>query len=259
MGPCWRFAGLRRTRPGASSAVKPTGDQQLPGTVNYFISSDPAKWRTGIATYARVRYRGIYPGVDLLYYGNQRQLEYDFELAPGANAKTIRMQLVGARHVRRAANGDLLADTPEGSITLRRPAIYQMEGGRRIPVRGEFALAAGHTVGFRLGHYDHSRPLVIDPALLYSTFVGGNGGDVAYAIAVDASGETYIAGITSSMTFPVTPGAFQPQNNGGTQTTNGFITKLNAAGTALVYSTYLGGSAGHSRNGLPDILYQLDC
>ncbi|MGP8251921.1 MAG: beta strand repeat-containing protein, partial [Terracidiphilus sp.] len=227
---------------GASNTATPAGEERLPGTVNYFMGNDPAKWRTGIPTYAKVRYQGIYSGIDLVYYGNHRELEYDFVVAPGADPRNIRLRLGGAEHVRRAANGDLLASASGGTLTLRRPAIYQIEDGRRIPARGEFALSAGHTVRFRLGRFDHSKPLVIDPALVYSTFFGGNGFDAAYAIAVDASGEAYIAGATSSTTFPVTPGAFQPQNNSATQNSNGFVTKLNAAGTALVYSTYLGGS-----------------
>ena len=230
---------------GASVTATPAGEEKLPGMVNYFIGNDPAKWRTQIPIYARVHYRDIYRGIDLVYYGDHQQLEYDFILAPGADVKNIRLRFDGALHLQRAANGDLLADMPEGTLTLRRPAIYQIEDGRRIPVSGEFALSPRHTVRFRLGRYDRTKPLVIDPVLVYSTFLGGNGSDTAYAIAVDASGEAYIAGSTASTTFPVTPGAFQPQDNGGTQTTNGFISKLNATGTALVYSTYLGGSGNN--------------
>lgn len=227
---------------GVNRRTQPKGTDLLPGTVNYFIGNDPQKWRTGIPTYAKVSYREIYPGIDLLYYGNHRELEYDFVLAPGADAKLIRMRFDGVGRLRRAVNGDLLANTPSGTLTLRRPKIYQIEDGRHVPVQGTFALGARHTVRFRLGRYDHRKSLIIDPMLLYSTFLGGNGSDTAYAIAVDASGEAYLAGTTASTNFPVTSGVFQPQDNGGEQTTNGFITKLNSGGTALVYSTYLGGS-----------------
>ncbi len=232
---------------GANRRSQPEGIDQLPGTVNYFIGNDPKKWRTGIPTYTRVRYRNIYPGIDLLYYGNHRELEYDFVLAPGADAKLIRMRFDGVRHLQRAANGDLVASAPDGALTLRRPLVYQVEDGRRVPVHGKFVLAAQNTVRFRLGRYDRSKPLVIDPVLMYSTFLGGKGTDTAYAIAVDSSGEAYIAGSTSSTNFPVTPGAFQPQDNAAAnQSLTGFVAKLNAAGTALVYATYLGGSGASS-------------
>ncbi len=234
---------------GANSRAKPTGEMQLPGKINYFIGNDPARWRTGIPTYANVRYQDIYPGIDLVYYGNHRELEYDFVVAPGADAKLIRLQFDGAVHVRRAANGDLMLRMEGGGAVLRRPQIYQLVKGSHAPVTGEFTLAHGGAVQFRLGRYDHGKPLVIDPTLVYSTLLGGGnsgGGDAAYAIAVDASGEAYIAGSTGP-NFPVTSGVFQPQDNDSETLIhdtlgNGFVTKLNAAGTALVYSTYLGGS-----------------
>jgi hypothetical protein len=226
----------------AGNRANPNGEEQLPGSVNYFIGNDPARWRIGIPTYAKVRYRSIYPGIDLIYFGNHRELEYDFVVAPGADPNLIQLKIDGAIHLLRATNGDLLVDTPGGRLTLRNPAIYQLVDGRPMPVDGHFALTARHTVRFSIGRYDHNKPLIIDPVLVYSMFVGGSGFNTASAIAVDANGEAFIAGATGSTNFPVTTGTFQQRDNGGTQTTNGFITKLNAAGTALVYSTYLGGS-----------------
>jgi hypothetical protein len=236
---------VRMQLEGASLTATPIGEEKLSGTVNYFIGNDPARWRTRIPTYAKVRYPSIYPGIDLVYYGNHLELEYDFVVAPGADANKIRLRFSGLKHVRRAANGDLVLSVERGDARFRSPEIYQLVQGQRVPVGGEFALAADGEVRFRLGRYDHSRPLVIDPVLIYSSFLGGGneaGADTANAIAVDPSGAAYIAGVATP-DFPVTPGVFQPQDSGGPPDyANGFITKLNAGGTALVYSTYLGGS-----------------
>jgi hypothetical protein len=237
---------LRMQIAGARS-VMPRGEATLAGTVNYFLGNDPAQWHAGIPTYARVRYAGIYPGVDLVYYGNQQQLEYDFAVSPGADARAIRLRLSGARSVRLAANGDAVIRTEHGRVTLRRPEIYQAVDGRRQRVAGGFALTSARDgtqkLGFRLGRYDHTRALTIDPVLAYSTFLGGSNSDAAYAIAVDAAGDVYVTGPAVSTNFPVTKGAYQTSNPAaGIQGASTFVTKLNATGTALVYSTYLGGS-----------------
>jgi hypothetical protein len=224
---------------GASiGAAAPAGQEQLPGTANYFIGDDPAKWRTSVPTYARVRYRGVYPGVDLVYYGNQRQLEYDFVVAPGTDPKPIRLRFAGARELRLGADGDLVVMVAGGALTFHKPVVYQVVDGQRKTVVGSFALLARHTVGFRLGSYDRRKPLVIDPVLAYSTYLGGSDWDEAHAIAVDVAGNVYVAGFTYSQDFPLTQGAFQTTNHWK----SAFVTKLNPAGSALVYSTYLGGS-----------------
>jgi len=197
----------------ASRAADPVGEERLPGTANYFIGNDPAGWHTSVPTYAKVRYRGVYPGVDLVYYGNQRQLEYDFIVAPGADPRPIRLRFAGAKGLRLEADGDLVVAGPGGAMVFHRPVAYQMEVGQRKAVEGSFTLLAGHTVGFRLGSYDHENALVIDPVLVYSTYLGGtdsaNGGDWANSIAVDTAGNAYVAGITGSSNFPVTQGAYQ--------------------------------------------------
>ncbi len=228
-----------------SPGVNPTGEETLPGTANYFVGSDPDAWRTAVPTYAKVRYSNVYPGVDLLYYGNQRQLEYDFAVAPFANPKAIRLQFSGVTKLKLDSSGDLIVSEANGNIAFRKPVIYQEHDGRRNFIAGNFVLGKRHTVSFSLSGYDHSQPLVIDPVLAYSTYIGGNGsnGDTALAIVVDASGDAYITGQTDSTNFPLTSGSYQQTNHGAANSTfNAFVTKLNPTGTALLYSTYLGGS-----------------
>jgi hypothetical protein len=245
---CAHHADLVRMRLAGSAAATPAGEQMLPGTVNYFIGSDPAQWRANVPTYARVRYPAVYPGIDLVYYGNQRQLEYDFVVAAGADPKPIRLQLSGVKQLRLGDDGALLITARGGSLAFHKPLVYQLVNGRRVPVAGRFTLLARSTVGFRLGAYDHARPLIIDPVLSYSTYLGGSGysggyGDEIMGIAVDAAGEVYVAGTAISTDFPVTKGSYQKTNHGNNDGYyNVFVTKMNSAGTELVYSTYLGGS-----------------
>jgi hypothetical protein len=236
---------VRMELSGADPRAQVSGADPLPGKVNYFIGSDSAKWRSGVPTYARVHYAGVYPGIDLVYYGNQGQLEYDFVVAPHADPGRIRLHFAGADRLAVDANGDLTLAASTGQVSFQRPAIYQLHNGRRTPVAGSFALLAGNSVGFRLGSYDRSQPLVIDPTLVYSTYLGGSGfpGDQAAGIAIDGEGNTYIAGSTNSTDFPVVTGSYNTTDP-ATSADVVFITKLNAAGTAEVYSTYLGGTWG---------------
>jgi len=230
----------------ANLSASLAGEEPLPGTANYFVGSDPAAWRTGVPTYAKVRYTDVYPGVDLVYYGNQRQLEYDFAVAPHADPKAIRLQFSGVTKLKLDLDGDLIVSAKDGDIAFRKPFIYQERDGRRDLIAGRFTLGRRHTVSFALNDYDHSRPLIIDPVLAYSTYLGGSGdnGDAAFAIAVDSSGDAYVTGMTDSLNFPLTSGSYQQNNNGAANSTfNAFVTEMNATGTALVYSTYLGGSA----------------
>lgn len=237
---------VRMELAGATHGSRVTGADQLPGTSNYFIGNDPAKWRSSVPTFAKVQYEGVYPGVDLVYYGNQSQLEYDFVVAPNASPKPIRLLFDGAQNLRLETNGDLAVIAESGQVVLHKPVVYQTIDGKREPVEGSFTLLAKNTVGFRLGEYDTTKQLIIDPVLAYSTFLGGSSFDLGTAVAAGSDGSAYIVGITSSLDFPVSAGAYQSTQNSadldGVFTFEAFVSKINPAGTALVYSTYLGGS-----------------
>jgi hypothetical protein len=251
----WQPDVVRMTLAGASGVnhLKSHGEDELPGKVNYFLGKDPTRWHTDLPTYAKVRYSHVYPGIDLVYYGNQRQLEYDFAVAPGADPAAIRLNFKGEKRMTVAANGDLILEGTRGSATVHKPLIYQEKDSQRQLVSGSFRKISSNSIGFSLGSYDRTRPLIIDPVLVYSTYLGGSGtagsfgtgvGDQGTGIAVDSTGSAYIVGTTASTNFPVTSGAFQSTNE-ATSASHGstaFVTKLNPTGTALVYSTYLGGS-----------------
>src|SRR5579863_8052823 len=246
-----KAAPVRMEFDGANTAPQLSGERQLTGKANFILGSDPSKWRTNVPTYGAVRYAQIYPGTDLVFYGNQGRLEYDFVLASHADPNKIRMRFAGVDALRIKANGDLAIGAAGADVAFHKPAVYQQIGGRRRQVRGAFALLDDHAAGFRLGRYDHSKPLVIDPTLVYSTYLGGSGfpGDQGYGIAVDKNGSAYVTGEAESSDFPVTQGAFQTTDNGASDgATQVFVSKFNAAGTDLVYSTYIGGTYGdHAR------------
>jgi hypothetical protein len=233
---------------GTQSQIPVTGADRLPGTANYFIGSDPTRWHSSIPTFSKVRYTGVYPGVDLVYYGNQGRLEYDFVIGPRADPAPICLHFAGAQKISITLGGDLVISTKTSQIAFHKPLVYQERDGRRQAIPGSFTLLAGRTVSFRLGSYDRSQPLVIDPVLVYSTYIGGTGftGDEADAIAVDKQGNAYMTGVTTSSDFPLAA-PYQKTNPFGF---TAFVTKLNPAGTALVYSTYLGGTRGDHGHGI---------
>jgi len=229
------------------------GTDELPGKSNYFIGNDPKKWHRDVPQFARVRYRNVYPGVDLVYYGRQGKLEYDFEVAPGSNPNQIRLRFDGAKSLKLAENGDLEVGLDGAELRLLAPRVYQNFGSEQRAVSARFLMLGEKEIGFALGEFDRSRELVIDPVLTYSTYLGGSGIESCStitgltqtpgcpAIAVDSAGSVYVAGSTTSTNFPVTTGAYQGAPAAGFKA-NVFVTKFNTTGSALVYSTYLGGN-----------------
>jgi hypothetical protein len=339
-------ATLRLRVLGGNPTARMAGVARQRGMVNYFLGNDPKQWRTHVPTFAKVRYEGVYPGIDLVYHGTQGSLEYDFEVAPGADPRQIRVAASGAEKVELAKNGDLLLHTATGTVTQHKPVAYQVISGEKQQIAAEFVLGDQTTLGsssrqpdsdptddrshirdhdtqsairnpqsailgFRLARYDASQPLIIDPILafssylggsaddqaqrivvdsndcayivgrtqstdidteapydasnagaddvfvgklsadasyfVYSTYIGGAGTDVGMGIAVDSSGNAYIGGYTSSTDYPTTSGAYDTSQNGSNDVV---VTKLSADGSALTYSTYIGGSGDDRGNGI---------
>ena len=231
---------LQATLLGGNAAANVTGLERLQTTTNYFIGNDPRKWQTNIPNYAKVKYSSVYPGVDLVFYGNQNLLEYDFIVSPGADANSIALGFAGITDLRVDEKGDLLLRTDAREIRQSKPIVYQQINGARRMIPASYLVKDKQQVAFQIADYDRSQPLVIDPTLAFSTFIGGNGSDRASGIAVDSAGNVYITGDTISTNFPVTPGAFQSAK--APFNFDAFVAKLNPAGTALIYSTYFGGA-----------------
>jgi Beta-propeller repeat len=236
-----------------------TGVHILPGKSNYFIGNDPRKWKTNVPSYSEVLYQDVYPNINLLYHANQRQAEFDFQLAPHADANLIELGFEGADGMRVDGNGDLILSVSGSQLRFHRPRIFQpptaSSKNRKTMLDGSYVLNDGR-IRFQLPPYDHSRALIIDPVLSYSTFLAGSNDNFGNAIAVDKAGNAYIAGGTTSSDFPTTSKAFQKtyagDNGFGYQGVVGdvFVTKLNASGNAVIYSTYIGGSGGDNAYGI---------
>jgi len=241
---------IRMRLDGANSSARVSGGELLRGKSNYFIGNDPAKWHRNIPQFARVNYAGVYPGVDLVYYGNQGQLEYDFRVAPGADPGQIVLNFDGASA--RLDSGNLVLSTGQGDLLFHAPRIYQQEGNTRKAIAGSFRQLAGNKIGFALGAYDRSRELVIDPTLSYSTYLGPGGGAVgesAVQVAVDSGLNIYVAGSTTSTNFPVV----NPIQSTLKGAQNIFIAKINPFATGLnqlLFATYLGGSGTDTAAGV---------
>jgi hypothetical protein len=248
---------------GGNADAEPVAFEQLPGKVNYFIGNDSAQWHSNIPTYAKVGYLDVYPGIDVVYYGRDNQLEYDFIVSPGADPSAITLSFVGANGIEIGGQGDLVLHTAVGDLIQQKPYIYQQVDEVRREVAGEFAppfksttaessIGGDHAtqqIGFSIGAYDPSLPLIIDPLLLrYSTYLGGVGDtDRAFTVAADDAGHAYVAGQTWAVNFPATPGAFDTTHNGDSDV---FVAKLNSTGSALVYATFLGGPNSDGTDGV---------
>ena len=242
---------LRMRFVGSPGIRRVAGLDQLNANSNYFIGNNRTKWRSDVPTFSRVKCQNIYPGIDLLFYGNRGELEYDLIVAPGADPEVIKISFDGAQHVRLDNSGDLLIETPAGEIRQRKPVIYQERNGYKALISGRYVRRGDYEIAFELGAFDRSLPIVIDPTLVYSASIGGSSNESANAVAADAAGNTYITGVTTSVNFPVA-NAFQPNLKKGIEIgvpTEAFITKLDPSG-AVVYSTYLGGELSDTAYGI---------
>jgi len=238
---------LRLGLAGANAQPVVTTAEELPGTVNYFIGNDPARWRSNVPTYAKVVYHDVYPGIDVAYYGRQGQLEDDFIVHPGADPQVIALRFAGSALPVVNAQGDLALHVGQQDVFLRQPLTYQ-DGptGRRV-VGGRYAVAADGQVTFRLGAYDAARLLVIDPVLAYATYLGGSNNDAGTSVAVDSAGNAYITGTTNSNNFPTTNGAFQTSFAGGSSDHDVFVSKLNPSGSGPIVQHLPWGQRRRSR------------
>lgn len=242
---------LRMRLVGASNTSQIVGLEEESGRSNYFVGNDQAHWIPDVPRYRRIRYREVYAGIDVVYYGHGRQLEYDLIVAPYADSRSITLEFEQVKRLSIDQAGELVLTLNGGELHQRRPMIWQDIDGTRQDVVGGYVMRNDSQVGFEVGAYDRSRPLVIDPVLSYSTYLGGSDDDLGADIALDAGGNVYVTGETQSANFPKV-GALQGTFNVGTcgspaaPCSEVFVSKLNAAGNALVYSTYLGGASDDS-------------
>ncbi len=236
-----RTLAVRMTWPGANRNVHPVGTDLAAGVTNYLIGSDSSQWRRGVQSFAKVRYPALYPGIDLVFYGNQEQLEYDFVVAPGGDPKNIRLRVGGGDALRIDAAGSLVIRAGSAEMVQRAPVVYQEHDGTRHLVAGRYVKTGRHEVRFAVGDYDRTRTLFIDPVLTFSSFFGGNGDNFAQAVAVDSAGSAYVTGYTASTNFPTTPGAYHTTASNPVSYYEVFVTKISATGV-LMYSTYVGTS-----------------
>ncbi|HEV3333760.1 MAG TPA: DUF4082 domain-containing protein [Bryobacteraceae bacterium] len=238
-------ASVRMRFEGGDPRCEPQGIQPLPGKANFLLGTED-RWRLGVPTYASIAYRSLYPGIDMVYGGNGRELKSEYVVAPGADPSEIRIRYSSTGSARIDAQGRLVIPAGDSDLREEAPTIYQENRGVRTTIEGRYYLASDGAVGFVVGEFDHARPLIIDPVLSYSTLLGGTSSNAATALAVDASGSAYIAGITASYDFPVA----NPLQKSNAGSNDAFIAKFNAAGNALVYCTYLGGSGDDRAYGI---------
>src|SRR6266571_3012464 len=243
---CLPPAVLRMTLLGANPTTQIEGLNALPATVNYFVGNDPHQWRSAIPTFGKVKYHQVYPGVDLVYYGNQRQVEYDFLVSAHAAPGRIALDFSGADSLEIDSFGDLVARLPGGTVRWHRPFAYQDTPAGKREIAARFVMTKRRQVGFEIASYDAARPLIIDPQLVYSTYLGGASSDYIGGIAVDGSGNVYVVGDTTSLNFPT----HTPYQSASAGLRDVFVTKLDPSGSSLVYSTYLGGSSNEFAGGI---------
>ncbi len=225
---------------GANKNPKSTGEDLQAGKANYFFGKDPSKWQKNVPLYRQVRYEGVYPGIDVVYYGNQSRVEHDFIVKPGADPKNIQLDVKGVDSLSLADNGDLVLHKGSDEVRLQAPVVYQEFHGLKVSVDGRYQIQNKTQVSFAVGSYDKSMPLVIDPVLVYGTFLGGLADDYAIGIAVDSDGSAYVAGTTNSTNFPLASQAAPPPSGQSV-----FVAKLDVSGSSLIYADYIGGSSNN--------------
>ncbi|MCK4614640.1 MAG: hypothetical protein KAU14_07545, partial [Thermoplasmata archaeon] len=226
-----------------SNPVAPVGEEELPHRSNFFLGNDSSMWRTNVANYRKVVYEGLYDGIDLVFYTEEKGLKYDFIVSPGADPKEIRYSYEGIDAIHIDSRGNLHLATPAGELVEEAPLSYQVKDGKMVEVSCQY-WTEGRLVGFKIGNYDPSTKLVIDP-LIYSTFVGGSGEDKGRSVALDSEGCAVVTGVTHSSDFPTTAGCYDDSYNGSG---DAFVFKLSSNGSGLVYSTFVGG--GDDEQGL---------
>lgn len=232
---------------GSQLNSKIDGKEEQVTKSNYFIGNDPEKWKTSISNFSKISYENIYPGIDVVFYGNAQQLEYDIIVAPGYDSEQVQLHIDGAKNLLIDSHGDLRIATENAQeVIMQKPMIYQMVTGQKTLINGEYVLLASNDIGFKIGDHDKNLSLVIDPVLSYSTYLGGSDSDTGADIAIDDSGHAYITGDTLSLNFP-TQNPYQSTLRGSQ---DAFISKLNSTGDALIYSTYLGGTSSDAGFGI---------
>src|SRR6266404_789984 len=242
----------------ANPSARVEGLDELPGKTSYFLGNRPENWHIGVPTFAKVKYHQVYPGIDLVYYGNQRQLEYDFIVAPNADATGIAFKIDGADQLEVDAQGDLLAHMNGTKVSWHRPFAYQETETGRKEIPAHFTHKNNRRVGFEVATYDRTKPLIIDPALVYATYLGGTGDEFTFnsfapnglKVAIDTNGNVFVAGQTLSRNFPTRNAYDSTANGADTNLCDVFVTKFNASGSALIYSTYLGGVSNDVAGGI---------
>lgn len=234
---------------GSSSNPQISGNEELSAKYNYFIGNDPANWQTSVPLFRKIEYRNLYEGISLVYYGSDAFLEYDFQVAPGANPSQIRLKYEGIDNLTVTENGELELHTPLGIVIEDRPIVYQTtKSGKRTNIQTEYVVGTGNTVSFKLGHgYNPALPLVIDPVIRYSTLLGGSANDFGRNVAINTSGNAYIVGYTASSNFPLQSAWDGTFSGGGAGSYDAFLTKFKSTGDSLIFSTFFGGSTGEDK------------